>query len=67
VNGQRAEIGRSDGGIVMRERDWSPSTDVFAETLPAASTIIVSCQLFDGGDAADAILRLTALQVGAIN
>lgn len=67
VNGVRAEIGRGDGGVILREKVWHPSTDVFPVTLPAASTIIVSCQFFDGGDAADAILRLSALQVSAIH
>jgi len=63
----RAEIGRGDGGVILREKVWHPSTDVFPVTVAAGSTIVVSCQLFDGGDAADAILRLSALQVGAIN
>jgi hypothetical protein len=63
-----AEIGRSTGGTVLLGSTTGPSTDVFADTLPADSSIVVSCRLFasDSG-AADAFTRVTALPVSSIN
>jgi hypothetical protein len=67
LNGVTVDLGSasSDGGAVVRE--YQTMADVVALTVPPASTVRVTCQLFVEGERTLATARVTALKIGSIN